>query len=479
MSAAGKIAGWLGASPETQAQIELYRRGVQEENPLPTSAGIMKAVEPVTGPAYQPKTLAGRVAETMTSLLPGMGRTTLTRGLIAPTIGIEAGGEIGKAYGGDEGEAAGRLIGGLGASMAPGIASRAVTGAKLPATRADLAKTLTDEGIDVTTGQVTGRKGLQYLETGPFEGKPASIAGTQASQFTRAALKKAGIDADNAGPATMAKAYEDFGTKYDDLISKSGGAPLDSALETDLLQTVDDFHRLKSLPPNAPTAVNAYFKRISDAARDNGGVIPADVFKTIRSDISRNLRSSKDPEVIQSLRQLQDNMFDSIGRNGPPDIVAEWKDVNSKYRNYKIIEKAMGGAGEATAEGYISPAKLRAAAEASDRPGYVRGKGDFADLARAGEAFLKPLPQSGTTARGFFPAALGAAGLAATHGDLKTAASIAAASSLPALASKALTARPVRTTLVRNVSGQGPRLLDPVTAALLARQAEIDQRRER
>lgn len=34
-----------------------------------------------------------------------------------------------------------------------------------------------------------------------------------------------------------------------------------------------------------------------------------------------------------------------------------------------------------------------------DRRGYARGRGDFSDLARAAEAIMKPLPQSGTAPR--------------------------------------------------------------------------------
>src|SRR5262245_7634226 len=176
MSAAGKIARWLGASPETQAEIERYRQAVRENNPLPTSEGILKAVEPVTGPAYESKTRMGRIAETATSLLPAAGQTSLIRGLIAPVVGTELGGEAGKMIGGDEGEAWGRLLGGLGGTMAPGAASRLVAGPQVNPVRAQQIRTLADEGVELTGGQASGRKALQYTEAGPFEGKAAALA---------------------------------------------------------------------------------------------------------------------------------------------------------------------------------------------------------------------------------------------------------------------------------------------------------------
>jgi len=460
---AEKLASLFGASPERLAEIRANRG----KNWLPTSQDISKDTSQFIGEPYQPQTEAGKWAHTGGAFLTNPSKNIL-RSVVAPTIGTEVGGKVGEAYGD---ESLGRLLGGLGGAVVPGATTRLVAGPKVDPVRASQIKTLADEGVDLTAGQATGRKALQYTEAGPFEGKAAGLADTQASQFSSAALKRAGIAADRATPDVMAKAYDDFGAQYDDLIARSGGAPLDNPLQTELLQTVDDFHRLKGLPSNAPTAVNAYFKRISDAAQAGGGVIPADTFKTIRSDIARDLRNSKDPETIQSLRQLNDSMFDSIGRNGPPDIVAQWKDVNNRYRNYKVIEKAMGGAGEATALGFISPSKLRTATEQGDRGGYVRGRGDYADLARAGETTMKPLPQSGTAGRTIPFGTMLLAGERLLSGDLKGAGIAAGATALPAAASSLLTSRPVRTSLIRQATEPLP-LLDPMTAALLMRQKE-------
>jgi hypothetical protein len=466
VSAAEKLAALFGASPERLAEI----RATRGKNWLPTSQDVSRSTSQVIGEPYQPQTEPGRWAHTGGAFLTNPSKNIL-RSVIAPTIGTEVGGKIGAAFGN---ETMGRLLGGFGGAVTPGVTSRMVAGPKVPPVRAGQIKTLAEEGVDLTAGQATGRKALQYTEAGPFEGKAAALADTQAAKFSRAALKRAGIDADAATPEVMQRAYEGLGNEYDDLIARSGGAVLDSPLETELLQTVDDFHRLKSLPPNAPTAVNGYLARISDAAQNNGGVVPPDVFKTIRSDIARDLRNSKDPEVIQSLRRLQDSMFDSIGRNGPPDIVAQWKDTNNRYRNYKIIEKAMGGAGEATSQGFITPGKLRSATEAADRGAYVRGRGDYADLARAGEATMKPLPQSGSPGRAM-PYVVGGAAATALQrlfsGDLMGAGAAAAIPAAPWAASRILTSTPVRTSLIRQATEPLP-MIDPMTAALLMRQQE-------
>jgi hypothetical protein len=468
ISGAGKVAKWLGASPEKLAEIEAMRKDRSWVGP--TSAEVAeKVTNPVFGEAGAPTTRTGKVLQTAASMLPGMGETSFTRAVVAPTIGMEAGEEIGKRYGH---ETLGRLIGGFGGAVSPGGFTKGVTRNVDPERSAQV-RTLMDEGVDLTAGQASGSKPLKYLETGPFEGKPAAINERQGQQFSQAALQRAGITADRASPDVMLAEQENFGRQYDDLIARSGGAALDSPLETELLQTVDDFHRLKSLPQNAPTAVNGYFKRISDAARDNGGVIPPDVFKAVRSDIVRDLKNSKDPEVRQALGHLQDSMFDSIGRNGPPGIREQWRDVNNNYRNFKTIEKAMGGAGEDTSRGLITPGKLRTAVESGDRTGYVQGRGDFADLARAAEGTMKPLPQSGTAARAA-PIAIGSA-LAAGAGQLMSGNAMAGlgllgGAAFQPLASTILTSRPVRTAIVREAAGRPLPLLDPITAALIARQ---------
>ena len=101
------------------------------------------------------------------------------------------------------------------------------------------------------------------------------------------------------------------------------------------------------------------------------------------------------------------------------------------------------GAGSAVAEGLISPSQLRNAVVQQDRRGYARGHGDFSDLARAAEAIMKPLPQSGTAPRQFFQrlaSGIGAVLGGATAGLPGAAAGFAA----PAAAGRLLMSRPVQ-----------------------------------
>lgn len=475
VSGAGKLAKWLGASPETLAEIEAARG----KSWLPSSAEVAeKVTNPVLGEAGQPTTRTGKVLQTAASMLPGIGRTSFTRAVVAPTVGMEAGSEIGKRFGN---ETAGRLIGGFAGGAAPGGFTKGVTRNVTPERSAQV-RTLANEGVSLTGGQASGSKALQYMEAGPFEGKAAGIAEQQGEELSAANLRRAGINADRATPEVLHAAQEDFGRQYENLVAQNRGIQLDPTLEHDLLDNVTSYERLKGQA--AAPAVNQYFGRISDAAQANGGVIPPDVFQSIRSDIAADLgrlrKGQGNGETIAALRNFQDSLYGSLERNGQPEVAAASRDLNNRYRNFKTIEKAMGGAGEDTSRGLITPGKMRTAVESGDKTGYVQGRGDFADLARAAEGTMKPLPQSGSMARAMpyvVAGAMGTAGHQLMSGQTLAALGTVGTTALPWAGSKLLTSRPVRTSIVREAAGQPLPLLDPVTAALIARQQDQGGRR--
>lgn len=406
---------------------------------------------------------------------PGIVRKLATN-VVAPTIGTEVGGRLGERYLGDE--TMGRLLGGFMGATGP-----AAAGAPLAANaeRTQLARVLTDAGIPLTAGQVSGRKGLQYLETGPFEGKPASIAEEQGRAFNRAALQRAGIDADLASPAVIEQARDTLGQQYDNLIAQSNGVPMDQGLEDALLDVGSSYERLSG---STGPAVRGYFDRIVAAASQNGGTIPPEVFSQIRSDIAGDVRKltmagqAGDPLLRDALVDFQEAMFDSMSRTGQPDLVDAWRETNRRWRNLKIIERSMGGAGEQTMQGYITPSKLRSAVERVSPNDWVAGRGDFAELARAGEGIMKPLPQTGSGARALVGGGATLFGLPELmQGDIKGGLTkLAAGVGAPVLASGALTSRPVRTTLVRQAIDPLP-IIDPMVMALLSRQGELEDGR--
>lgn len=470
-----KGADWLA---EKTGQPAFVRRGIAEEqaaNPdasVPSSEQVRQQItNPILGESYKPTTKMGEIAQTVTSLLtPSTSRANVFRNVVAPAAGIEVGGEAGKYLGS---ESVGRLLGGFGGAAAPSAATRLISGGTLNPEKLRLLRGLEERGVDVTAGQASGRPGLKYAEAGPFNTKPAAIAERQGEQFNRAAMGEAGVAGDRMTPDNVLAARENFGAEYENLINQTGGLPLDHGMVGDLVTLVDRYHELKSLPSNAPTRINSYFRRISDAARDHGNVIPTDTFQQIRSEIAKDLRSLKDdPTQAQALRDFQDALYGSIGRNAPMGVEAQWRDLNTRYRDFKTLEKSMQGAGADTAEGMITPQKLRGAVQGRDPSGYLVEGGNLDTLAKAGENMLKPLPQSGTTPRAYLASTgAGVLGALLSGHPLAAAGALGGAAFAPA-ASAVVTSRPVQAALLQRMRGQQPLPINPETALRLVRQGQ-------
>jgi hypothetical protein len=369
------------------------------------SKAIQAGVESVTGEFYKPKTTAGEYAGTVGEFAPGVlgGGTGVARkiimGAVAPGLASEAGGQLTK---GTAAEPYARVVGAILGGAAPSVGARIISPLPINAERAAAVNTLRNEGVtDLTAGQVTGRKPLQYLEA--ERGRGANLAESQAEQFTGAALRRVGEDATRATPEVVDRAFTRIGQQFDGLAARNT-ATLDQQFVQDLRTTADEYRSLVNAPNQAP-AVRNYVEEISNAVQQNGGQIPGDVYQSLRSRMERTARGlGNNPEARNAIRDmrgaLDDVMERSIQAGGNPADLAAWREARSQYRNLLVIEKAATGAGEGAAAGLISPAKLReTTVNTHGRRNYARGDGDFADLARSGVAAMTPLPNSGTAGR--------------------------------------------------------------------------------
>lgn len=376
-----------------------------DQEPKFGSKAIQTGVESLTGEFYKPQTTAGEYAQTVGEFVPGLiggpagvGRRLLTQ-VVAPGLASEGAGQATK---GTVAEPYARVVGAMLGGVAPSVAARAVSPLPITAERAAAVNTLRNEGVtDLTAGQVTGRKPLQYLEA--ERGRGANLQESQAEQFTGAALRRVGEDATRATPEVVDRAFTRIGQQFDDLASRNT-ATLDNQFVQDLRNTADEYRSLVNAPNQAP-AVRNYVEEISNAVQQNGGQIPGDVYQSLRSRMERTARGlGNNPEARNAIRDmrgaLDDVMERSIQAGGNPADLAAWREARNQYRNLLVIEKAATGAGEGAAAGLISPAKLRETTVSTHgRRNYARGEGDFADLARAGVQTMSPLPNSGTPGR--------------------------------------------------------------------------------
>lgn len=266
-----------------------------------------------------------------------------------------------------------------------------------------LAAVAKDEGIFLTPGQRTGSKTKQIME-GAFSNLPftsdiqSGILEKQASQFTKSVLRKAGIDADHATPEVIGKAYDDVGGQIGN-ITATHSMPKDNQFIQDVIKVQDQYG--DALAPNERPAFKEWVDRLTDT--NTGQFLPGKAYQETRSNLGRIAQSAwmRDPNYARAVDGLQDAMDNAIQRNMPLDKVAELQKARGQYTNIKTIMKAMNTGQETAISGHIPPSRLTQALSSNNPTGFVTGKGDLNDLARAGKQFLgNKISDSGTVPRG-------------------------------------------------------------------------------
>lgn len=370
----------------------------------PTTAGLTNTIEErITGPLYKPQTTAGEYAGTIAefapgALLPGSVATRVGVNVLAPAVTSETAGQMTK---GSSLEPFARTVGAVAGGFMPQIAARAYVPVTTDPVRARHVGTLRDEGVtDISAGQATGSARLRYAEEMLGDapgagGRATEMARNTHAQFTQAALRRAGINAERATPEVIDQSFARIGQQFDDLAAQSAArlTPTDVNRINGALQT---FERMT--PPSMQPAVVREI--VGDIATHAGQPIPGPVYQRYRSLIETAARSAQDPAVRDSLRQIRMVLDDAVERSLPVSLRGDWRTTRTQYRNMLVIERAAAGAGENAALGFISPEALAQATRAvQGMRNYARGQGDYSNLAHAGVAVLGRMPNSGTAQR--------------------------------------------------------------------------------
>jgi hypothetical protein len=457
------------------------KMGVQDRAPmgdtfdaLPSYQGTLNAIVDKTGPMYEPKTTPGQYAKTVGEFAPGAlfpgGAVARAANVIAPAIGAETGGQLFK---GTEYENTARLVGGVAGGI---VGPRAITPLPQKASVSEHVKVLEREGVPVSAGQASGRKALRWAESvaddTPLAGGRASAMQEQTGEaFTRAALRRVGEDAPRATPQVLDSAFARIGGQFDDLAQRNT-MKADAGLISKVKSVADDYTNLKGESARAPIIENT-LNDLRAAIQKHDGEIPGKFYQTWRSDLDKAARGARmDPPLQDALFKMRNSLDEAMGASIAPADKMAWAQARRQYRNMIVIEKAARGAGEATAQGLISPSKLRNAVEQQHGRSYVRGKGDFAELARAGEAVLKPLPQSGTG-----PRVAMQGGLAAMGGLMAGAPGAALGFAGQGLSARALMSSPMQRYLSNQV--MQPNQLGALSYARAPIWAQLPQMNER
>lgn len=365
----------------------------------------------------QAQTPEGKFARGTTAAIPGM--VGATGGSLLRAAGVGAGvGAAGEAAGlATEGTAAepyARIAAGLAAPVAMAGARRLVTPTNVGAGRQAMVDTLAQEGVTPTAGQRSGSKALQYIESTlgdyPLAGGQATAATNRSGeQFTRAALRRIGLEGNEITPAAVDRAVGNIQNEFQRL-SSSTTMRLDRGLAQDIGRVLNRYDR--KLPSQQREVIN----NIADDILAHGQTMPGDAYQVARSDLSRMAHAARnnDPTLSDALRGLREALDTAMRRSISPQDRAAWDQARRRWGNWRTIENAAKNTDEA-GNVRITPQQLVQAASSRDRGGFARGLGDYNALARAGQAILRPMPQSGTTPRaiaaGAIPAMMAPAGI--------------------------------------------------------------------
>lgn len=357
---------------------------------------------------YAPQTTAGRYAKTAGEFVPGAMVTpgnalanALRLGVI-PGVASEA---AGQATEGTAAEPLARLAGALLGPSLANIPGKIISPMTIAPERQAMVDALKNAGVDLTAGQTTGNKGLQWAESAlsdmPFAGNGYQNAiEKQGQQFTAGALAHMGIPASErelATPEVLAQGKANIGQQFNDLASRNT-LQIDPQLRQELAAIKSDY-----ADAYLPSMQRPIVNKVIDDLAGEGAAMPGSRYQDIRSRLSQQAKSlnQNDPQTAQAVRGIRDALDNAMLRSVSPDDAAAWNEARNHWANWKTIEKAAGGAGSESAMGYISPAALRNAAASGNinRGAYVTGQNDLGNFARDAVGIMNRLPQSGTAPR--------------------------------------------------------------------------------
>jgi hypothetical protein len=277
-------------------------------------------------------------------------------------------------------------------------------------------KTLQDEGINLTTAQQTGSRGLGLMEEGfkdlPLTaGKASRQIENQLEEFTSAALSKAGIKAKRATPEVLKEAQAVFDKRYSNIVDKIS-AKVDDELLGDL--AILDAEARKRFGKGA-RQITSYI----DDILESNGKISGEVFQNTRNELGK-LQRSNDTLVGHLAGKLKKALDKSIDSQIPKSLASERNALNKEYGAFLQINKALSTTTEEAASGLITPAKLLGAAKIGNKR-FAQGSGEVLDLARAGrDVISSKVPDSGTPKRQMMNAFLTGGAAAGLSGDPMT-----------------------------------------------------------
>jgi hypothetical protein len=280
-------------------------------------------------------------------------------------------------------------------SGATGLVRRAITPFATNPQRQAAAQFLQQEGVPLTAGQQTGSRALRYAESELGGDAANNVLQQQGEAFTDAALRRAG-GAGLATPDNLATLQANLRNEFQG-ISARNTMVADQQFGNDIGTTLNRYDRL--LEAQQRPIINNIADDILARVGSSNGTLAGPEYQAIRSDLSMAANSTSNQALSGAFRGIRNALDNAMERSINPADAGRWRELRRQYGNMKVIQRASLGGGEDAGLGIISPARLRMAAASGNPGAFSTGASDFSELAKAGQAVMTPLPQSGTAPR--------------------------------------------------------------------------------
>jgi hypothetical protein len=384
-----------------------------------TTEDVQAQTDPLLGKGYQPKTETGKYVGAVTEQVPGMaiGGETLWAKLAA-ALGSGVAGQFASEHTDNPYVKAGaQILGGAAGFHAPGAAATQTS--RAAARDANIAA-LDAEGIPMTSGQRTGSKTAQYMETELGGSRYGDFVDRQRSGFTDATMRRLGEPGGPALPEDIARARANIGRRFDDLAA-STLTPFDPILQNRLLNTAQDY--AETAPQVAPVVENM-MNRMGEMSAHNGGQLTGQNYQELTTRL-RELGDQADGPTANALDAFRGTLDDAVERTLSGDQLDQWRQARQQWANLNTVRRSMTGAGVEAASGQVDPGRLRSAISGGGNgpAAIAEGRSNLTDLANAGVGVMKDTPgnsgSAGRVAARAIPALAGSLGAhALTGGDL-------------------------------------------------------------
>ena len=255
---------------------------------------------------------------------------------------------------------------------------------------------LKKEGVLPTAGFKFNDVDIKAWEEATQAGRNLQEAAFEA--FSRAALKRIGINSNRATGDQLRRVYDEMAEGFNSTINN---------LDTVANKVIPSKENMKVLNTAlrtyggaiAPAQRSPIFREMYNAFRQSkqsGQSLSGEQLKYYHQTLNNMTR--KGDETGDAARAILPELKEMIHRNLGAQGKEVWVNTNRRYRDFLAIERALKG-GVGFDEGLVVPSRLASATTAVFKRKRLFGESDLGNLAQAGSAVMKVLPQSGTAPR--------------------------------------------------------------------------------